>query len=76
MLYFNRCIALFKSGKMKEVEEDFDKSLILDPRMVNAPSHRGLCREKLGKEKAALEDLRVYECLRCEVRRHRCLLGR
>lgn len=56
MLYFNRGIALYKSGKMKEAEEDFDKALVLDPRMVNALAYRGLCREKLGKEKAALED--------------------
>jgi tetratricopeptide (TPR) repeat protein len=56
MLYFNRGIALFKSGKMKEAEEDFNNALILDQRMVNALSYRGLCREKLGKEKAALED--------------------
>src|SRR5512144_2240143 len=56
MLYHNRGIALFKSGKMHEAEEDFDKALVLDPRMVNALSYRGLCRERLGKEKAALED--------------------
>jgi len=56
MQYFNRGIALYKSGKMKEAEEDFGKALILDQRMVNALSYRGLCREKLGKEKAALED--------------------
>jgi tetratricopeptide (TPR) repeat protein len=58
MLYFNRGIALYKSGKMKEAEEDLDKTLILDQRMVNALSYRGLCREKLGKEKAALEDFK------------------
>jgi tetratricopeptide (TPR) repeat protein len=56
MLYFNRGIALYKSGKMKEAEEDFEKALILDQRMVNALVYRGLCREKLGKEKTALED--------------------
>jgi len=56
MKYFNRGIAYYKSGKMKEAEEDFDKALILDQRMVNAFAYRGLCREKLGKEKAALED--------------------
>jgi tetratricopeptide (TPR) repeat protein len=57
MLYFNRGIALYKSGnRMKEADEDFDKTLILDQRMVNALVYRGLCREKLGKEKAALED--------------------
>jgi tetratricopeptide (TPR) repeat protein len=54
--YFNRGIALYKSGKLKEAEEDFDKAIILDQRMVNAFAYRGLCREKLGKEKAALED--------------------
>jgi len=56
MLYVNRGIALYQSGKMKEAEKDFDTALVLDPRMVNALSYRGLCREKLGKEKAALED--------------------
>ncbi len=56
MLYFNRGMAFYKSEKMKEAEVDFDKALVLDPRMVNALSYRGLCREKLGKEKAALED--------------------
>lgn len=56
MLYFNRGLAFYKSGKMKEAEEDFDRALVLDSRMVNALSYRGLCREKLGKERAALED--------------------
>jgi len=56
MQYFNRGIALYKSGKMKDAEEGFNKALILDQRMVNALSYRGLCREKLGMEKAALED--------------------
>jgi tetratricopeptide (TPR) repeat protein len=56
MLYFNRGLALYKSEKLKDAEEDFDKTLILDPRMVNALSYQGLCREKLGKEKAAIED--------------------
>jgi len=56
MQYFNRGIALYKSGKLKEAEEDFGKALVLDQRMVKALSYRGLCREKLGKEKAALED--------------------
>lgn len=54
--YFNKGIALYKSGKIKDAEEDFDKALILDQRMANALVYRGLCREKLGKEKAALED--------------------
>ncbi len=56
MQYLNRGIAFYKSEMTKEAEEDFDKTLILDPRMVNALAYRGLCREKLGKEKAALED--------------------
>jgi tetratricopeptide (TPR) repeat protein len=56
MQYFNRGIARYKSGKMKDAEEDFDKTLVLDRRMVKAMAYRGLCREKLGKEKAALED--------------------
>ena len=56
MPYFNRGLAQYKSGMMKEAEEDFDKTLILHQRMVTALSYRGLCREKLGKEKAALED--------------------
>jgi tetratricopeptide (TPR) repeat protein len=56
LLYFNRGIAFYKSEKMKEAVEDFDKALILDQRMVNALVYRGLCREKLGKERAALED--------------------
>ena len=35
MQYFNRDFAFYKSGKMKEAEEDVDKMLILDSRMVN-----------------------------------------
>ena len=35
MEYFNRDLAFYKSGKMKGAEEDIDKTLILDPRMVN-----------------------------------------
>jgi len=54
--YLNRGIALFKSKKFKDAEEDFGKALILDPRLTNALAYRGLCREKSGNEKGALED--------------------
>jgi tetratricopeptide (TPR) repeat protein len=54
--YYNRGIALYKSGKEKEAEEDFDKVIIMDPRMSSAYVYRGLCREKSGKYKDALND--------------------
>ena len=54
--YYNRGIALFKSGKGKEAEEDFDKVIIMDPKMSSAYVYRGLCRERLGKHKDALND--------------------
>lgn len=56
MLYFNRGMAFYKSGKLKEAEEDFDNALTIDPRMLSSLSYRAGCREKLGKEEAALED--------------------
>jgi Flp pilus assembly protein TadD len=54
--YYNRGIAYFKSGKEKEAEENFDKVIIMDPRMSSAYVYRGLCREKLGRYKEALND--------------------
>jgi tetratricopeptide (TPR) repeat protein len=54
--YYNRGIALYKSGKEKEAEKDFDKVIVMDPRMGSAYVYRGLCREKLGKYKDALSD--------------------
>jgi tetratricopeptide (TPR) repeat protein len=54
--YYQRGIALYKSGKEKEVIEDFDKVLILDSRMISAYVYRGLCREKTGEYLEALKD--------------------
>jgi tetratricopeptide (TPR) repeat protein len=56
MQYFNRGIALYKSGKMKEAEEDFGKAIILDQRLAAAYSYRGLVRMKGGDQEGALKD--------------------
>jgi len=58
-LYYNRGIALYKSGKKKEAEEDFDRVLILDSRINSAYVYRGLCREGLGKYTEALGDYKA-----------------
>src|SRR4030067_2268356 len=34
--YYNRGIAYFKSGKEKEAEMDFDRVIIMDPKMSSA----------------------------------------
>lgn len=54
--YYNRGIALFKSGKEIEAEGDLDKVIVMDPKTSSAYVYRGLCREKLGKYKDALSD--------------------
>ena len=43
--YYQRGVALYKTGKDKEAIEDFDKALIIDPRMMSVYGYRGLCRE-------------------------------
>jgi tetratricopeptide (TPR) repeat protein len=54
--YYNRGISYFKSGKEKEAEMDFDKVIIMDPRMSSAYVYRGLCRERLKMYADALND--------------------
>jgi tetratricopeptide (TPR) repeat protein len=53
---YSKAIAYFKSGKEKEAEEDFDKVIIMDPKMSSAYVYRGLCREKLSRYNDALND--------------------
>lgn len=55
-LYYNRGIALYKSGKEQEAIEDFDNVLVMDSRRYSAYVYRGLCREKTGKYLEALKD--------------------
>jgi tetratricopeptide (TPR) repeat protein len=54
--YYSRGVALYKSGKVKEAEEDFDRVILLDFRMNSAYVYRGLCRVSGGKYKEALSD--------------------
>jgi tetratricopeptide (TPR) repeat protein len=56
MQYFNRGVAFYKSGKMKEAEEDFSRAIILDPRQAVAYSYRGLVKMKGGDQEGALKD--------------------
>ena len=55
-IYFRRGVALFKTGKEKEAVPDFDKALLINPRLVQALSYRGMCHERLGEFVAALKD--------------------
>jgi tetratricopeptide (TPR) repeat protein len=54
--YYNRGIAFYKSGIDEEAEMDFDRVIVMDPKMSSAYVYRGLCRERLGKYKEALSD--------------------
>jgi tetratricopeptide (TPR) repeat protein len=54
--YYNRGIALFKSGKDKEAEMDFDRVIVMDPRMSSAYAYRGICRENLERYRDAISD--------------------
>lgn len=54
--YFRRGVALFMTGKEKEAAADFDKVILMKPRLAQALSYRGLCRERLGEFVAALKD--------------------
>ncbi len=56
MHYFNRGIALYKSGKMKEAEKDFDMSSILVSRLADAYTYWGLLRMKGDNQEGALKD--------------------
>lgn len=53
---YNRGIAYFKTGKEKEAEADFDRVIMMDPRMSSAYLYRGLCRGKFEKYSDALSD--------------------
>ena len=57
MQYFNRGIALDKSGKMKEAEEDFERWLILDPRLVAAYTYSGAGQDEGGRSGGRAEGL-------------------
>lgn len=54
--YYNRGISYYKTGKEEEAEGDFDKVIIMDPRMSSAYVYRGLCRDELKRYKDALND--------------------
>jgi tetratricopeptide (TPR) repeat protein len=55
-LYYDRGVALYKTGKAKEAIEDFDKVLVMDSRRGSAYVYRGLCREITGDYIEALKD--------------------
>ncbi len=57
--YFNRGIALLKAQRYAEAEQDFNKSLEINPELISAYVNRGFARDALDRPEEAIKDFTV-----------------
>lgn len=56
LYFFKRGTVLLHKGRFKEAENDFNESLLLNPRHDNSLHNRGIARYKTGQSRKACED--------------------
>ena len=56
LYFFKRGTLFLHKGKFKEAENDFNDSLLLNPRHDNSLHNRGIARFKMGRSRTACED--------------------
>lgn len=56
LYFFKRGTVLLHKGRFKEAENDFNESLLLNPRHDNSLHNRGIARYKMGQSRKACED--------------------
>ena len=56
LYYFKRGTVYLHEGKFKEAENDFNESLLLNPRHDNSLHNRGIALYKLGQSRKACQD--------------------